>query len=353
MATLKGTASNNTINGTSSADSIYGYGGNDTIYGKAGNDLLWGGLGSDKLFGDAGNDTLRGEAGDDFAYGGDGNDLIYGGTGNDTLHGDAGTDTIYGEAGNDVLKGGTGIAKLYGGDGNDSLFYDPTTADIGAVGSYLSATMLDGGLNYDILNIYDKSTYTVNGVTRPAMTEVNIGEYGENGSIWFEGPLWADPFIKVGYFKNIEKITVTGAGGLDFFDSQDADQPVVIIGTNTTDYFSSHWAKDTMDGGLGDDFFYLEEGNQNDIIFSTSTDNDTFVFAPTSGATITGFNGAGVVGGDQIRFKNVDSFEYPIPSEHLVKSEYDGKTTLDFGGAHVVVDKIGLVEGKDYFFDMV
>ncbi|QQP92692.1 hypothetical protein IGS68_29930 (plasmid) [Skermanella sp. TT6] len=319
MATLKGNASNNTINGTSSADSIYGYAGNDTLYGKAGNDLIWGGIGSDRLFGEAGNDTLRGEAGDDFAYGSDGNDLIYGGTGNDTLHGDAGTDTIYGEAGIDTLKAGTGIAKLYGGDGNDKFYYDPTTANISSLGNYLSTTTMDGGLNYDTLNVYNKATYTKNGVTRPAVTEISIEGYGDDDRIVFGGDLRTDPWILAGTFKNIERITVTGPGSLDYFGSIDGDDQMTIVGTSSADYFFSSWGKDIMDGGAGNDVFTLAEGNIDDVIYSTSTDSDKFWFDVYggSGATITGFNGVGKAGGDEIHFNFVDRFFYPNPSEAL------------------------------------
>ncbi|EWY41217.1 hypothetical protein N825_30500 [Skermanella stibiiresistens SB22] len=352
MATINGTSGNDTRNGTAGADAIRGLAGNDTLNGKAGNDQVWGGTGLDKLWGEAGNDTLWGDDGDDFAYGGDGNDLIHGGNGNDTLYGDAGTDTIWGDAGNDILKGGTGISRLDGGTGNDSLYYDPTSDNISNVGNYLSSTALNGGSNYDTLNIVNNAKYTVGGVTRPAMTEVIIDEYGDD-HLYFEGPNWSDPFINVGSFKNIEKITVSGAGGLDFFGSTGGGDGVNITGTSTLDYFSSSYAIDTMTGGAGNDVFYLEEGAGMDRIISETNDADSFHFDVLDGsaANITGFNGAGAPGGDRIYIDNIDGLGIDNPRQHLTITTSGGTSTLHFDDrVEVRVDKVGLVENVDYFF---
>ena len=78
MATINGTAANNTLIGTILAD---------IINGRAGNDILNGGGGNDTLNGGAGNDTMDGGAG---------NDRLVGGTGNDTyIFGrNSGVDTV-------------------------------------------------------------------------------------------------------------------------------------------------------------------------------------------------------------------------------------------------------------------
>lgn len=65
MATLNGTAGNDSLIGTASADKIYGLAGNDTLVGGADNDTIVGG---------AGNDYIKGGAGNDYLYGGAGND---------------------------------------------------------------------------------------------------------------------------------------------------------------------------------------------------------------------------------------------------------------------------------------
>jgi Ca2+-binding RTX toxin-like protein len=67
--------------------------------------------------------TLNGTAGNDSLTGTAGNDRIYGVNGNDTLLGGAGNDTISGGNGNDVIRGGTGVDLMYGGAGNDVFYF--------------------------------------------------------------------------------------------------------------------------------------------------------------------------------------------------------------------------------------
>lgn len=102
LATVCGTAGNDTIMGTPGRDIIAGLGGNDTINGLgdndvicagAGNDVVNGGDGNDRLFGERGNDRLNGGAGRDRINGGSGRDRINGGTGKDTCLGGSGTDS--------------------------------------------------------------------------------------------------------------------------------------------------------------------------------------------------------------------------------------------------------------------
>ena len=52
--------------------------------------------------------TINGTAGNDTLYGSSGNDTLNGGDGDDTLYGFNGNDTLTGGAGYDVLRGGTG-----------------------------------------------------------------------------------------------------------------------------------------------------------------------------------------------------------------------------------------------------
>ncbi|QQP92982.1 hypothetical protein IGS68_27795 (plasmid) [Skermanella sp. TT6] len=351
MATIKGTNNAETKYGTAAIDTIYGYGGNDSLYGRAGNDTIWGGLGSDKIWGEAGNDILRGEDGDDFIYGGDGNDVVYGGVGNDTLYGDAGTDTVKGDAGNDTIKGGTGIGYLYGGDGNDQIHYDPTMANVSSIGSYLSGSILDGDAGYDTLNVYNKAVYTSGGSTKAATTQISMS--GNGGDIYFGSPT-GSPQIDAGHFQEVEKITVTGSGKLEFYNYYDS-QGIDITGTAGNDLFYSYGANDTLRGGAGNDDFHSYGGY--DTIVSTSTDNDRFYFDTTStgSATVTGFNGAGAYGGDRIYFDDYYDYMDTVASV----SEYGNRTTFHvtttyygytYGDMTVTVDKVGLEEGVDYFF---
>ena len=353
MAVLKGTSKADTIIGTKNPDSIYGYGGNDKLYGRGGDDQIWGGTGNDMVYGEAGNDFLRGEAGNDSVYGGIGNDIVYGGTGDDSLFGDAGTDTVKGDAGNDIIKSGTGISYLYGGDGNDSLYYDPTTENISKVKGYLADSLLDGDAGTDTLNIYNYATYTSGKTTQPAATQVNMdGRY--SGDIYFYNPT-PDKYesIDVGHFQEVEKITVTGPGKLDFNGTWSPGKSISITGTANNDVFHSWGASDTMIGAGGNDDFYITGGK--DTVISGAKDADRFYFDATypADAKITGFNGAGEWGGDRLYFDN--GYGAAITS---TITEADGKTEFEietggdysYGLTTVVVDAVGLEEGVDYFF---
>ncbi|GEO41552.1 hypothetical protein SAE02_57000 [Skermanella aerolata] len=353
MAIIKGTDKADTKYGTSGADTIYGYGGNDYLYGRAGNDTLWGGTGNDKLYGETGDDVLRGESGKDTLYGSTGNDILYGGADDDSLYGDAGTDTVKGEAGNDIIKGGTGRAFLYGGDGNDSLYYDPTTGNIGKLGDYLADSVLDGDAGSDTLNIYNKATYTSGTAEKASLTQVNMS--GRNaGDIYFYNPTPNKyQSIDVGHFQEVEKLTVTGAGKLEFSGTYSVGKGIDITGTANNDVFRSYGASDTMRGGGGNDDFYVTGGR--DTVVSGTGDSDRIYFDATApvDAIITGFNGAGAYGGDRIYFD--DSWGGSIKS---TVTEVGGKTEFEiesngyynFGVTTVTVDKTGLEEGVDYFF---
>jgi serralysin len=93
------------------------------LVGADGNDLIRGYGGNDRLFGSGGNDRLEGGFDDDYLAGGTGNDSLDGGTGNDILDGGGGADTMAGGQGNDtyyVQDPGDVVVEL-AGDGNDRV----------------------------------------------------------------------------------------------------------------------------------------------------------------------------------------------------------------------------------------
>ncbi len=90
MATINGTAGNDTVNGTAQADLLNGLTGNDRLIGGNGPDTLAGGDGNDTLDGGNGNDVLAPGAGADVINPGAGLDIITGSVGalsGDTVNG--------------------------------------------------------------------------------------------------------------------------------------------------------------------------------------------------------------------------------------------------------------------------
>ena len=104
LATVCGTAGNDTIMGTPRRDVIAGLGGKDTINGLGGNDVICAGAGNDVVNGGDGNDRLFGERGNDRVNGGAGRDRIDGGSGRDRMNGGTGKDTCLGGRGTDRTK---------------------------------------------------------------------------------------------------------------------------------------------------------------------------------------------------------------------------------------------------------
>jgi len=213
--------------------------------------------------------------------------------------------------------------------------------------------LLDGDAGTDTLNVYNHSTYTSGKTTLPTVTQIYMD--GRNsGDIYFYNPTPdKSESIDVGHFQEVEKITVTGAGKLDFYGTWNSGKSISITGTAGDDVFHSYGASDTMIGGAGKDDFHLTGGK--DTVISGLYDADRFYFDATSpvDAKITGFNGAGEYGGDRLYFDN--GYGSAIVS---TITEVDGKTEFEiensgeynYGLTTVTVDAVGLEEGVDYFF---
>jgi Ca2+-binding RTX toxin-like protein len=208
----------------------------------AGNDniLLLGG--PDAADGGAGDDTIDSGAGDDNPInGGDGNDSIILGEGNDTG---------FGSEGNDTLFGGLGINNVDGGNGNDYLSY---------------------------LNVTPSSPSGASQVV------VDLSTKGE---------VYNNAFVSIAT-DNITSIeNVIGAPGL-FNSLTGTTGDNIIIGGAASDFISSAGGKDSLKGGLGDDFYtVVTTSNGTQIEDAGGTTDNLNIPAVTlllSGPTTTGY----------------------------------------------------------------
>jgi Ca2+-binding RTX toxin-like protein len=321
------------------------------IEGGSGNDVKSGTAAADVIYGYGGNDILRGESGNDRLFGGNGWDILYGGSGNDKLYGEGGTDTLKGEGGNDTLQSGSGIAYLYGGDGSDHLYYDPTSSDLFTIANSLAPTILDGDAGVDTLHINNRATsLTFDGKPEPVSTDIYMSGR-TSGQLYFEDRFGS--FIEAGKFQEIEKFVASGNGNLQFFGFDSPGAGTDVTGTAHDDLFFSLGADDTMRGGAGDDRFSAIGGH--DTIVSDPGDADQFLFSPDyfylkSEVDITGFNGAGTVDGDQLRFQTNPGDDATLKVSIKGTTTIFDMTTPAGTSTHVTVDVVGLVEGVDYFF---
>jgi Ca2+-binding RTX toxin-like protein len=338
------------IKGTNKSEDLFGTDRNDTIYGRDGDDRIVGYKGDDSLHGDRGNDVLWGYEGDDNLYGKNGDDTLIGGVGNDKLYGDDGQDSLWGGEGNDILKGGLGGSYMNGEGGDDSLYFDPYRGRIEDVidelSGFLGNSSLHGGDGHDILNIFGKTTYTdAANAKQDGWIYIGINE-GDIGSMFFEGSPRDSgmPWASLGTFDGIEEIRAEGNGGLKFHGGQ--GQGFKVTGTAQGDDLSSFGADDWLRGGGGNDSFFFNGG---DRIESWTKDADEFYFADYANgggaAVLSGFNGAGKVGGDVL---NMSASDIHDPSTQIVEADGHTIVTLNSGDT-LEIDAVGLKQDLDYF----
>jgi len=241
------------IIGTENADHLVGGSGPDDLRGLGGNDILDGLGGADRMYGGTGNDEFHTDRPDDLVFenANEGTDTVIStagyylyanienltlaasagdifGVGNELANiitGNDGSNLLIAGAGDDVVHGGVGADSLFGQDGNDHLFGD---AGIDYLVGGNGDDVLDGGTEADAL-------------------------YGQDGND-------------------------TLYGGTDF-------QTDILVGGNGNDVLhgdSGLGDYDLMDGGAGDDAYYVD--TPADLTFEAVGGGIDTVYANISGA---------------------------------------------------------------------
>jgi len=319
MATIQGTANNDTLTGTASNDNINGADGNDSLRGLEGNDIL---------YGEAGNDTVNAGLGNsDNADGGTGDDLlivdysvndsgrglngshgyyyrlnssgdsyidyiyptnferfqIIGTVQNDTFSGGSGNDTLSGGAGNDSITSAGGIDKIDGGLGDDTLtegnFSSATTALSINDTSTNNITLTDGtqALGIEVFNkVITGSGNDSISFTRALNNQINTGAGNDTvnaglGIIDNADGGTGDDLLIVDYSVNdsgggvygyndyYHRINASGQGVDRVYNSNFERRQVT--GTSYDDGISGGTGNDTLNSGGGNDSLHGGEGN--------------------------------------------------------------------------------------------
>ncbi|HMJ93720.1 MAG TPA: calcium-binding protein, partial [Allosphingosinicella sp.] len=243
--TLTGNAGANRIDGGGGIDLMIGGGGNDVyIVGEAGDrvvELAGGGIDevragvSHALDDEVENLVLVGFSNID----GSGNDLANVITGNfssNVLEGGGGNDTLDGGEGNDLLYGGAGADTLRGGGGSDVFYYlhaaDSAGATVDTIQAFQSGTDL-----IDLSQVLAGSvSFAVSGTTTIVTAKTVYGDVTIN----VEGAV------------TLNDVVLTA--GLIFGTAGD-DQ---LQGTSEGDVLFGDTGADTMTGGLGDDYYLVD-----------------------------------------------------------------------------------------------
>ncbi|NYZ13126.1 hypothetical protein HL658_11220 [Azospirillum sp. RWY-5-1] len=310
MATITGTAGDDTLTGTSGNDILYGLEGNDTLTGGAGADELYGGDGDDRLNIDAADTVVDGGAGFDTVYirgttgatldmaaanvervyggaggdvitaagmaqgvtvtGGNGDDQITGSDFADYLSGGNGNDTLSGGAGNDTLVGGAGTDALYGGEGNDRLVVDDVD------------TVIDGGAGFDTVTVRTSASFAI-AMAAAGVEVVNSGSgadlidgSGFTTSVTISGGAGDDTLIG-----GSGNDTLTGGAGADSLYGGDGDDRLIVDGADVV-----------IDGGAGFDHVYARTSSYFGIAMAASN-----VEAVTGGSGNDYIDGSGTTNG--------------------------------------------------------
>ena len=256
MATINGTAGNDTLVGTTSTDTISGLGGNDRLQGSGGNDSVLGGAGNDLVFGNDGTDWVEGGAGNDSMGGGGGQDSFVfreaGSTNADVFNDfSSGWDNIQLDAAFFNLGAAgqftSGDARFWSSssgtahDADDRILYNTSTRQLwyDADGNGSGAAQLIGTLN-----------------TGATVTATDIRVFGtpSGGSgQTINGTSGNDSLVG-----GAGNDTINGLAGNDTLRGLGGDD-VLVGGTGF----------DSMDGGLGNDTYVTESeftGDVNDSI---------------------------------------------------------------------------------------
>jgi len=281
---VKTPTGNMTILAGAGNDSVFSDAGNDVLYGEAGDDSLSGGTGVDVLIGGEGNDSLDTSF---FASDPTFADALYGGTGNDTYGIDhagdiafenagEGTDTalvrianggwyahahieniwsssntltfLVGNAQDNDIRGGEASELLLGGGGNDSIN--------GGLGN----DSLFGEAGNDFLFGDGGIDYLAGGTGNDSLNGAGEADalYGEDGDDFLFGG--------TGFFTDI----LVGGAGNDSLDGGTGDRNASL-----GDY-------DLMDGGAGDDKYYVD--TPDDLTFEAVGGGNDTVYAHINGA---------------------------------------------------------------------
>ncbi|MEP5728333.1 MAG: Hint domain-containing protein [Sulfitobacter sp.] len=344
MATIDGTAGDDTLNGTIDADTITGQAGDDSIDGGAGGDSIDGGAGADTIEGGSGNDTITGGSetinpagGIDILSGGDDADtfLVFENFGNDTIIGGEGGDdhdtidlsnltgpvtVIYDDTASGTITDGTftitfsQIEHLILTDhddsvdaslDNDGLFGDQPGVIIDAGDGNDTITggrggdTIDGGAGDDVIDA-GYGDDSVDGGTGENTLAANLGDdtlgndtmVGGDGNDYIDGGIEADTLIG-----NAGLDTIKGGEGDDeLYGGEGADS---LSGEDDADTFfiSDNFGNDTIIGGEGGDD--LDTINLEGLSGSVTVNYDG-----TSSGTITD-------GTHTITFSEIEAFILP------------------------------------------
>jgi Ca2+-binding RTX toxin-like protein len=314
----------NVILGNGNANSLYGNEGNDQLIGAEGNDSLLGGSGDDTLNGGSGADSLAGGIGNDVywvdntddkiieasgaghdlvnenvglykldpevediwlqgtaisAYGNGLDNVILGNAQDNYLNGDEGNDSISGDAGSDTLVGGDGNDWLYGMSGAD--FLDGSSGVDTLIGGAGSDVYIVNSVSDVVIESYETGSFDTEIVSVSGLT---LSDQVENMSVLAVDSitqLTLDSSGAMHLAGNSLDNVITGSNQVSNMIDGDYGNDT-LIGGQFDDEFYDFVGRHTMQGGLGNDTYYVADANEKIVEGANSGIDSVVLYQPFS-----------------------------------------------------------------------
>jgi Ca2+-binding RTX toxin-like protein len=338
MATITGTAGDDTLFSTAGNDTITGLGGVDTVsyanmLSRVSVNLGLAGVAQNTLGG--GVDTLIsienviGSAFNDILYAANaGGGALYGGNGDDTIYASAGADTIDGGA-------GTNWADYYLGGITAGVTVDLTkqgsVQDTGGGGLDLLNNIQNiQGSSFDDLLIGDAHNNNLQGRVGDDTLDGGAGDDVLNGGPGVNTATYADATSAVNVSLAITTAQNTGGAGSDTLGNIQnlvgSNFSDVLTGDGNNNYLNGGAMEDTLYGGAGDDT--LNGGAGGDHMYG-GTGIDTLTYADAIGSITMNLSLSGA------QNTGASGFDVVAQIENLIGSPFDDSLT-GTGGANTI-----------------
>lgn len=209
------------------------------------------------------DDVLFGLSGNDILLGFGGNDRLIGGDGNDRLIGASGKDNLIGNAGNDVLDGRLGADRMQGGTGDDVYVVNnrrDRTIERANAGTDTIQASIHWTLGQQIENLVLTGSRSLRG-TGNELDNTLVGNRANN---LLSGGAGDDTLIG-----GDGEDTLLGGIGKDIL--------IGDLAQNTGDIPNG----DRMEGGLGDDLYYVNDGDDQIVEVANAGTDTVYLLTAT------------------------------------------------------------------------